>query len=248
MLHQRLLNWSRVHYFNDVTAYSTSLWRRLSSLVEEGSSLPHTDSQEEGSSGSTSLGCDLSGCSSPVTPTCCPGCPEGHQRWHLWSRGQYFLKSFWNKLKFWFGFFKVLLRLQVQVQQLVLNVWMRSGNLTSEPGGAVGFSRRSVYTEALAGEHFAVLGFLSQEAYLCQQAMQEARQHGRASDHHQVLREHFTGVDGALKTNKHTVTRLNHLHEDHFLSSKGGLCLLWGPVFVSREIIYFPSHHHSMSK
>lgn len=53
--------------------------------------------------------------------------------------------------------------------------------------------------EALAGQHVAVLGFLHQEAYLCQQAVKEAGQHGGAPDHHQVLREHFTGVDGALK-------------------------------------------------
>lgn len=54
-------------------------------------------------------------------------------------------------------------------------------------------------TEALAGQHVTVFGFLHQEANLCQQAVQEAGQHGGASDHHQVLREHFTGVDGALK-------------------------------------------------
>lgn len=65
--------------------YSTSLWRRLSSLVEEGSFQLHTKTREEGSSSSTSLGCAPSGCSSPVTPTCCLGCPEGLQRWHLVS-------------------------------------------------------------------------------------------------------------------------------------------------------------------
>lgn len=74
-------------------------------------------------------------------------------------------------------------------------------NLTSEPGGAVGFGRWCMDAEALAGQYVAVLRFLHQEAYLCQQAVQETRQHGCASNDHQVLREHFTGVNGALETN-----------------------------------------------
>lgn len=73
------------------------------------------------------------------------------------------------------------------VPQLVMNSQMKISYLTSEPGGAVGLGGWSVYSEALAGQHAAVLGFLHQEAYLRQQAVQEARQHGRASDHHQVL-------------------------------------------------------------
>lgn len=60
--------------------------------------------------------------------------------------------------------------------------------------------------EALAGQHLAVFGFLHQEAYLCQQAVQEAGQHGRSSYHHQVLREHFTCVNGALKANNQAPT------------------------------------------
>lgn len=71
--------------------------------------------------------------------------------------------------------------------------------LTSKPRSAVGLCRGRMNTEALAGQHVTVFGFLHQEANLCQQAVQEAGQHGGASDHHQVLREHFTGVDGALK-------------------------------------------------
>lgn len=62
-------------------------------------------------------------------------------------------------------------------------------------------------TEALAGQHVTVFGFLHQEANLCQQAVQEAGQHGGASDHHQVLREHFTGVDGALKQTQTDILR-----------------------------------------
>lgn len=74
--------------------------------------------------------------------------------------------------------------------------------LTSEPGGAVGLGRRRVDAEALAGQHTAVLGLLHQEAYLSQQPVQEARQHGRASDHHHVLGQHLPGVDGALRGEK----------------------------------------------
>lgn len=72
-------------------------------------------------------------------------------------------------------------------------------NLTSEPGGAVGLGRWSVYTQALACQHGAVLGFLHQEAYLRQKPVLETRQHGCASDHHQVLREHLPCVNGALQ-------------------------------------------------
>lgn len=82
-------------------------------------------------------------------------------------------------------------------------------NLTSEPGGAVGLGGWSVYSQALACQHTAVLRFLHQEAYLRQQPVQEARQHGCASDHHQVLREHFPGINGALQgTHATTMTGL----------------------------------------
>lgn len=62
-----------------------------------------------------------------------------------------------------------------------------------------------MYAEALAGQDVAVLGFLHQEADLCQQTVQEARQHGCSTYYHQVLRKHLTRVNGALKrnTNKH---------------------------------------------
>jgi len=70
---------------------------------------------------------------------------------------------------------------------------------TSEPRRAVGLGGGSVDAEAFAGQHVAVLGFLHQEAYLCQEAVQEAGKHGRASYHHQVLGEHFTRVNRALR-------------------------------------------------
>lgn len=73
--------------------------------------------------------------------------------------------------------------------------------LTSQPGGAVGLGRRSVDAEALARQHAAVLGLLHQEAYLRQQSVQETRQHGCASDHHHILRQHLPSVNGALRGN-----------------------------------------------
>lgn len=75
---------------------------------------------------------------------------------------------------------------------------MKVSLLTSEPGGAVGFGRWRVDAEALAGQHAAVLGLLHQEAYLCQQPVQETRQHGCASDDHHVLRQNLPRVNGAL--------------------------------------------------
>lgn len=81
--------------------------------------------------------------------------------------------------------------------------------LTSKPRSAVGLCRGRMNTEALAGQHVTVFGFLHQEANLCQQAVQEAGQHGGASDHHQVLREHFTGVDGALKQTQTDILKKN---------------------------------------
>lgn len=71
--------------------------------------------------------------------------------------------------------------------------------LTSEPCGAVGFGWRTVQPEALGGQGVAVLGFVHQEAYLSQEPVQEARQHGRAPDDHQVLRQSLTSVDGTLR-------------------------------------------------
>ena len=71
--------------------------------------------------------------------------------------------------------------------------------LTSKPGSAVGLGGRGMHTEALGGEHIAVLGFLHQEAYLSQQTMHEAWQHGCASNHQEVLRQNLTGVNGALR-------------------------------------------------
>lgn len=189
--------------------YSTSLWRRLSSLVEEGSFQLHTKTREEGSSSSTSLGCAPSGCSSPVTPTCCLGCPEGLQRWHLVSSLQMLQEE---PQTFFFFLFKSRKKLTVCFirsddwdeifnPQAFTSAWIFNliSYLTSKPRSAVGLCRGRMNTEALAGQHVTVFGFLHQEANLCQQAVQEAGQHGGASDHHQVLREHFTGVDGALK-------------------------------------------------
>lgn len=69
-----------------VAARSTSPWRRPSSLAGAGSSPLRTGTREEGSSGSTSLGCVPSGCSNPATLTCCPGCPAAPRRWHLHGR------------------------------------------------------------------------------------------------------------------------------------------------------------------
>ena len=76
--------------------------------------------------------------------------------------------------------------------------------LTSEPGGAVGLGGWSVYAEALAGQDVAVLGSFHKEADLRQHTVQEARQHGCPSNHHQVLREHLARVNGALKRNANT--------------------------------------------
>lgn len=84
-------------------------------------------------------------------------------------------------------FFNVAYSLKPSGQLLVINILIKITYLTSEPGGAVGLGRRSMYTQALAGQHVTVLGFLNQEAYLCQQTVQETWQHGCASDHHQVL-------------------------------------------------------------
>ena len=76
-------------------------------------------------------------------------------------------------------------------------------SLTPEPGGAVGLGGRGVQPEALGGQQVAVLGLLHQVAYLGQQPVLEAGQHGGASDHHQVLRQHLPGVDGALGGETH---------------------------------------------
>lgn len=85
--------------------------------------------------------------------------------------------------------------------------------LTSEPGGAVGFGRRRVDAEALAGQHAAVLGLLHQEAYLGQQPVQETRQHGCASDDHHVLGQNLPGVDGALRV-KHSQKTVMEFNEN----------------------------------
>lgn len=82
--------------------------------------------------------------------------------------------------------------------------------LTSQPGGAVGLGRWGVNAQALAGQHLAVLGFLHQEAHLGQEPVLEARQHGGAADHHQVLREHLAGVDGALRVGRGTQAQVKH--------------------------------------
>ena len=114
---------------------------------------------------------------------------------------------------------QTFLALEASVLQVqVINICSMWTCLTSEPGGAVGFGGRSVDPKALAGQHVAVLWFLHQEAQLCQQAVQEARQHGRPSDHHQVLRQDLTGVYGALKHTQYTHTLTNnsdHLHTVH---------------------------------
>lgn len=88
-----------------------------------------------------------------------------------------------------------------------------------------------MYTEALAGQHAAVLWFLHQEANLSQQAVQETGQHRCAPNHHEVLRQHFTGVNGALGIR--TYTQISHLtdslskclkkHKAHLASS----VILW---------------------
>ena len=72
--------------------------------------------------------------------------------------------------------------------------------------------------EALGGQGVAVLGFLHQEAYLSQEPVQEARQHGRAPDDHQVLRQSLTSVDGTLRGLfrwKHVVTNVSN--QSYFL-------------------------------
>lgn len=66
-----------------VITNSTSLWRKLSSSEAEESFLHHTATQEEESSGSTSLGCDRSDCNNHVIQTYCPGRPGGPQKWLL---------------------------------------------------------------------------------------------------------------------------------------------------------------------
>lgn len=77
---------------------------------------------------------------------------------------------------------------------------MKRASLTPEPGGAVGLGWKRVYAEALARQHVAVFWFLHQEAYLSQESVDEAWQHGGAADHDQVLRQHLPSINGALET------------------------------------------------
>lgn len=70
--------------------------------------------------------------------------------------------------------------------------------LTSQPGHAVGFGRGSVDPEGFSGKSFLVFGFLHQVSDLSHEPVQEARQHRRAPDHHQVLCQLLPRVYGAL--------------------------------------------------
>lgn len=70
--------------------------------------------------------------------------------------------------------------------------------LTSQPGHTVGFGRGSVNPEGFSGKSFLVLGFLHQVSDLGHEAVQEARQHCSAPDHHQVLCQLLPGVYRAL--------------------------------------------------
>ena len=71
--------------------------------------------------------------------------------------------------------------------------------LTSQPGGAVGLCRWAVQLEALGGQGLLVLWLLHQQADLSQEPVQEARQHGSATDHHDVLRQGLPCVYGTLR-------------------------------------------------
>lgn len=56
--------------------------------------------------------------------------------------------------------------------------------------------------EGFSGKSFLVLGFLHQVSDLGHEAVQEARQHRSAPDHHQVLCQLLPGVYGALTQKK----------------------------------------------
>lgn len=91
---------------------------------------------------------------------------------------------------------------------------------TSQPCRAVWFGGWNVDLKAPVDQHTAVFGFFHQEAYLCQQAVEEAGQHGRSPDDYQVLTKHFPSVNRTLlekKTSSQPSLQVGQNHARSFL-------------------------------